>query len=109
MKMASNTNEIVIIDVTIDSEDGAIFLATRLVEEKYAACVNYQQCSSIFTWEGKLEQMKEYHLQIKTLLALKKECIDWLVNNHPYDTPSIVSHTVQTEESFYLWMKSVCR
>lgn len=66
-------------------------LAKELVSSKLAACVNIlAPCSSVFQWQGKLEQATEIPMLIKTTsrgyLALETAIRD----NHPYELPEIV-------------------
>ena len=60
------SNSIVVL-VTCGSEDEAIKIANALVEEHLAACVNLvAPIRSIYRWEGKIWDEKEWLLIIKT-------------------------------------------
>mgnify|MGYP003493198228 FL=1 len=50
--------------------ESARALATKLIEQRVAACVNIlAPCLSIYRWEGKLEEAEEVTLLIKTSAA----------------------------------------
>ena len=64
--------------VTVSSETEATAIARALVEERLAACVNIlPPMSSIYRWEGRVEQATEHQLIVKTTAArvdaLKRE------------------------------------
>ncbi len=84
-------------------------LATHLIEEKLAACVNIiPSATSIYIWKGKLEQDEEAILFIKTTTA----CVDRLSARlkalHPYDVPEIISLQIKDTEgnpAYLSWIK----
>jgi len=81
----------VVIMVTASSRRECRKIARRLIEEKLAACVNISQpIQSVYRWEGKIEQSKEFLMFIKTnreLFPLIKAEIDLI---HSYHTPEII-------------------
>ncbi len=53
------------------NEETALHIATRLVENKLAACVNIiPNLTSIYRWQGKICQDNEYLMLIKTTLTV---------------------------------------
>ncbi len=81
----------VVIMVTASSRRECRKIARRLIEEKLAACVNISQpIQSVYRWEGKIEQSKEFLMFIKTnrdLFPQIKAEIDLV---HSYHTPEII-------------------
>lgn len=81
----------VVIMVTASSRRECRKIARRLIEEKLAACVNISQpVQSVYRWEGKIEQSKEFLMFIKTnrdLFPQIKAEIDLV---HSYHTPEII-------------------
>lgn len=66
-------------------------MAKTIVTNKLAACINIlPKMTSIYRWQGKLEQGEELMLVIKT----EADCIEQLQNTiikmHPYELPEIV-------------------
>jgi periplasmic divalent cation tolerance protein len=84
--------EFVILYVTVPNKEVGEKIATHLVNEKRAACVNViDGVKSYYRWQGKVEIDNEQLLVIKsrkTLFSLIQESVEKL---HPYDTPEIVS------------------
>lgn len=44
----------------------AVDIATTLVEEQLAACVNRVPCQSVYRWEGEIHEDDEIILLVKT-------------------------------------------
>lgn len=76
---------------TYPEETPAIQFAQQLIKQKLAACVNISPImTSVYEWEGKLEQGKECQLVIKTLHAKLTALSDYIRQNHPYEVPEIL-------------------
>jgi periplasmic divalent cation tolerance protein len=81
----------VVIMVTARSRRECRKIARRLVEEKLAACVNITQpVQSVYRWEGKVTQDKEFLMFIKTKRALFPEIRVEISLIHSYHTPEII-------------------
>jgi periplasmic divalent cation tolerance protein len=66
-------------------------LARELVEQKLAACVNIlAACTSIYRWQGNIENATEIPLLIKTTSAAYPALEDAIRRLHPYELPEIV-------------------
>ena len=84
------TDKVVIL-VTASGEDECRKIATHLVENKLAACVNITQTIvSIYRWEGKIAQDHEYQLFIKSTRELFPEIKTAIAKLHSYQTPEII-------------------
>ena len=69
-------------------------IATALVEERLAACVNIVPgLRSIYRWEGAIEATDEVLLLIKTLPARSPALQDRLRELHPYELPELLAVT----------------
>ncbi len=67
-------------------------LATQLVEQRVAACVNIlAPCHSVYRWEGKVEDAEEVPLLIKTSAARYAALEAAIRACHPYELPEIVA------------------
>ena len=74
--------------VTVPPE-AADEIATTLVEERLAACVNAVDCESTYRWEGEVETDTETILLIKTTDAGYDRLEARIDDLHPYDVPCI--------------------
>lgn len=81
----------VVIMVTAASRRECRKIARHLVEEKLAACVNITQAiESIYRWEGKLADEKEFVMLIKSKRELFPEIKAAIAKLHSYHTPEII-------------------
>jgi len=90
---------------TIDQKN-AEHLATRLVEEKLAACVNLMEVKfSVYEWQGKICKEPEILCVIKTSHDRLSECQEFIRRHHPYEVPEIVVlEAVDVNESYLNWV-----
>ena len=66
--------------------------ARALVEEKLAACGTIVPgARSIYAWEGKIEDVAEVMLLLKTEASLYAKLEKRLVKLHPYEVPEIIA------------------
>ena len=81
----------VLILVTSPIRREARKIARQLVKARLAACVNItQSVQSIYRWEGKLADEKEFLLLIKSTRDLFPEIRKSIVAMHSYTTPEII-------------------
>jgi periplasmic divalent cation tolerance protein len=93
----------VIVLTTLGSDIDPATLATRLVEERLAACVNVlPEMESFFRWHGAVERDRERQLLIKTRAALVPELQRRLLEMHPYDLPEFLVLSVSDGSKDYL-------
>ncbi|GGE47752.1 hypothetical protein GCM10007276_26240 [Agaricicola taiwanensis] len=63
-----------------------------LVERKLAACVNIMpEMVSIFPWRGRVEEVREVVMIIKTRQDRLEETMSAVAEMHPYDTPAVLA------------------
>lgn len=91
-------------------KDIAESLATTLVAESLAACVNIiPGVTSIFFWEGKVCQEAEVLLLIKTNKSSWNQLQARVQELHTYDIPEIVSLPIEEGFQPYLnWINQSC-
>ena len=95
----------VIIISTFPDKKTITKIANQLVKKKLVACVNITKISSVYSWEGKIENQSEYLALFKTtktkLQPLKKE----LEKLHPYDVPEIVEiNPISINKPYLKWL-----
>lgn len=67
-------------------------LATLLIENRLAACVNIlAPCRSVYRWNGKVEQASEVPLLIKVAEAGYDALEKAIRAGHPYELPEIIA------------------
>ena len=100
--------EACIVITTCARREEADQLATEIVENRLAACVQISEINSTYTWEGKVAQEAEFKLVIKTRLDLYEALERWIKKHHSYDVPEIILVPVETGSADYLdWIEAV--
>ncbi|PKK79650.1 hypothetical protein GLOIN_2v1615407 [Rhizophagus irregularis DAOM 181602=DAOM 197198] len=96
-----------IVYVTCPNAEVANKLSRGLLQEKLVACVNIiPQVTSLYWWEGKIEESTEQLLMIKTLEKHVSELTDYVNKNHGYEVPEVLSVKIDAgNESYLKWIK----
>ena len=83
---------VVFIYVTTGSMEEARTIGNKLVSDRLAACVNIiDNVSSMYWWEGEIQDDKEVILIAKTKESLVPELVEKVRSMHSYSCPCIVS------------------
>jgi periplasmic divalent cation tolerance protein len=80
-----------IISTTVSTRDDAERLASLLLSEKLAACVQIMAIDSRYVWKGETVREPELMLLVKTRAALFETAIARIAAAHPYETPEIAA------------------
>ncbi|KAK2515405.1 hypothetical protein Q9966_015364 [Columba livia] len=93
--------------VTCPNETVAKELARAMVEKRLAACVNIlPHVTSIYSWQGKLEEDGEVLLMIKTRSSRVPALAAFVRSAHPYEVPEVVAVPVTQGNPPYLqWVR----
>jgi len=100
--------EALVVITTTETKEDAERLAHLLVERDLAACVQLlPQITSIYRWQGRLEQAGESLLLIKTTRQAYPRLEAAIKENHPYQTPEIIALPVEAGADDYLsWLSA---
>ncbi len=83
-------NKYQLVYITTANSDEAASIGRALVEKRLAACVNIiNPMSSIYWWEGKVEQGEETILLVKTLERHLSRLTAEVKRLHSYDCPCV--------------------
>ncbi|ELE9691218.1 MULTISPECIES: divalent cation tolerance protein CutA [Enterobacter] len=106
-----NTPDAVVVLCTAPDEASAQDLAAKVLAEKWAACVTLLPgATSLYYWEGKLEQEYEVQMLLKTNRANQQALLDCLKSHHPYQTPELLALPVLHGDNDYLtWLNASLR
>ncbi|XP_077996198.1 protein CutA homolog [Glandiceps talaboti] len=89
--------------VTCPDKDVATKLARGLVEKDLVACVNIiPGLTSVYKWQGKVEEDSEVLMMIKTRTAKIPEVSAYVRENHPYDVAEVISVQIDQGNPPYL-------
>ncbi|HMF41729.1 MAG TPA: divalent-cation tolerance protein CutA [Polyangia bacterium] len=95
------------VHVTMPDKERATALARTLLEEGLAACVNIiPGVTSLYRWDGQLQEDSEVLCLIKTRSVVFERTRARILELHPYEVPEIIAFTVADGSAAYLaWVK----
>jgi periplasmic divalent cation tolerance protein len=103
--------DFIVVYVTVGSSEEAEQLASSLVEERLAACVNrIKEVQSIYRWEGKVQRSSEELLVIKTRRDLFDALKSRVQDLHSYTVPEVIALPILEGNPSYLqWLNEQTR
>ncbi len=107
--MQSETDVRVVL-VTAPDHDAAVELVRALVGEELAACGNIVSgVTSIFRWEGEVQEDPEVLVILKTHRSALSSLVERTAALHPYDVPEVLALPVTEGLSSYVeWVGREC-
>ena len=94
--------------ITSSNIDEAKKIAKNLLEKKLAACVNIFPITSLFWWEGKIDECNEVAMIVKTKADRFKELKSEVLALHSYTTPCICAIPIEEGlRKFLDWIDEV--
>ncbi|KAI7745844.1 hypothetical protein M8C21_025314 [Ambrosia artemisiifolia] len=110
---ASNQKTVpsIVVYVTVPNKEAGKKLASSIVKEKLAACVNrVPGIESVYLWEGEIQTDSEELLIIKTRESLLNALTEHVKANHEYDVPEVIALPITGGSVPYLeWLKNSTR
>lgn len=93
---------------TVPDQETGDRIATTLVTEQLAACVNIvPEITSVYRWKGAVEQDQEALLLIKTSESSGQLLETRIRELHPYELPEIIAVPIHTGQTDYIkWITS---
>ena len=100
--------EFVQVVTTVGTKEIGERIAGRLVAERLAACVQISgPITSIYHWQGKIEQAEEYVCTAKTSRGNYPEIEKIILELHPYETPEIIAAPILAASNDFLdWLQA---
>ena len=94
--------------VTMPDRESAGTFCETLVRERLAACANIvDRVSSIYWWQGELENEEECACLFKTTRERFPAFKARAMETHPYDVPCIVAWPLAAgNDAFFNWIRS---
>jgi periplasmic divalent cation tolerance protein len=90
---------------TVGSDELADALATRLLEERLAACVQEVAINSRYRWQGELRRDAEILLLVKTSRRAAEAAMELIRDIHSYEVPEIIALPIAAGMPAYLeWL-----
>ncbi|MEJ2124401.1 MAG: divalent-cation tolerance protein CutA [Alphaproteobacteria bacterium] len=97
---------VVLIYTTFPLQSQAQNIGRNLVEAGLAACVNiFPGMTSVYSWQGKVEQADETVMIIKTARSRTDEILAYIERYHPDDVPAqLVLPVIDGGKNFLDWI-----
>ena len=97
------SSEAILVITNLPDPQSAAWLAEKLVAQRLAACVNVlAPCTSVYRWQGKIENATETPLLIKTLRSHYGKLEQAIRADHPYELPEIIAVPIESGLPAYL-------
>ena len=105
--MEMTKSSYIVVFITTSSYEEARKIASALVDQRKAACVNIvPKVSSLFRWKGKIEDVEESLMVVKTRAELFPDVVSTVKSIHSYDVPEIIALPIVEGNPDYLsWLK----
>jgi periplasmic divalent cation tolerance protein len=99
------------VTTTLPDRAAADDLATRVVEERLAACAQVLgPLSSTFRWQGRVDVASEWYCYLKTTTERLPALQARIRELHPYDVPEIIAVPILQGDAEYLeWIHESVR
>ncbi|HUR26194.1 MAG TPA: divalent-cation tolerance protein CutA [Candidatus Thermoplasmatota archaeon] len=87
-------SSMVLVRTTLGTRDAADALARHLVNAGLAACVHVQEVRSVYRWQGKVEEQREWLVEARALESRAVAVREAMLVDHPYELPVVETLTV---------------
>jgi len=95
--------EYIEVHTTTDSPEHAQTIARAIISRRLAACVQISgPITSVYWWQGQMEQAEEWLCTAKTRGTLYRELEQAIREVHTYDVPEILAVEVVAGNASYL-------
>lgn len=96
----------VLIISTCPTEKNAQDIASQIIDQQLAACVQMSQINSMFQWDGKIQQTPEWRLNVKTSSSKFEAVKNLIIKLHPYEVPAVEMFKIDDgNKEFLKWIK----
>ncbi|AGX86872.1 divalent-cation tolerance protein CutA [Candidatus Symbiobacter mobilis] len=99
------TDSLWIVTTTVATQEEARKLARTMVEERLAACAQWEDIRSVFRWQGEIEDASEVRIVFKTTAQCWPALRDRILHLHPYEVPALYGFpAVGVHHGFAEWV-----
>ena len=97
-------NKVLLLITTEYNKKAAKQIAKLLLKKKLAACVSLNEIYSIYEWEGRIHEVNEVEILIKSKPELKKALTVYLQKTLSNDVPQIIYKNFNSEKKYFDWL-----
>ena len=95
-----------LIYITCKDEDEAVKISKRLLNKKLIACSNIHPIRSMYWWDNKIQDEKEFVLIAKTKEKNYENIKEEVIKIHSYEVPCILKIDAEANESYNKWVNA---
>ena len=96
-------DDIILITTTVEKKADAERLASLLVDHRLVACAQiFAPMLSVYSWQGQTVTAEEFMVVLKTRKSLYPKVEQFLLKEHPYQTPEILAQDIASVSDTYL-------
>lgn len=100
--------KMIFVYITNPDKKTALKISRELLKQKLIGCANIFPIESLYWWEGKIVEDKEYVLIAKTFDKNYEKIKKVVENIHPYSVPCILKIEIDKVNDKYLkWLEEV--
>ena len=93
-----------LIYITCRDEKEAVKISKYLLNKRLIACSNIYPIRSLYRWQGKMHDSKEFSIMAKTKEKNYKKIKEEVLKLHSYDVPCILKIDAEANESYEKWV-----
>jgi len=93
-----------LIYITCKDEEEAVKISRHLLNEKLIACSNMHPIRSMYRWNGKIKDEREFVIIAKTLDKYYEKIKEDVKKMHTYDVPCILKIDAEANEEYNQWV-----
>jgi len=95
----------ILVTTTCSTLEEAETIGTKVLEKRFAACIQISSAQSMYWWNESIEREKEYVVTMKSEKSLFSQLAQTIKRHHSYDIPEIIAEDlVAVEQSYRQWM-----
>lgn len=92
----------IVVTTSFEKKEDAANLGKQLLQKRLIACAQVSgPVDSLYWWQGKIQQEKEYTLLMKSRQSLWHPLREEVERLHPYDVPEIIATPVSSVSDDY--------
>jgi len=99
-------SEIIMVYLTVPSEEHAKAIARSLLEKHLIACVTMLPCKSMYWWDGAIQDDQEIIMFAKTTEDKFESLQSEIIKIHPYKVPCILKIAATANIPYAQWVHS---
>jgi len=93
-----------LIYITCKDEKEAVKISKHLLNKRLIACSNMHPIRSMYWWNEKIQDEKEFVITLKTKEKNYRKIKEEVIKIHSYDVPCILKIDAEANESYNRWV-----